>query len=143
MRIVDQNNPGPPAFEASFRRLASSEEPMEAKVGTMMLALLDHLRNQGDEPTVFGFEMYPRELWLIVRAKDDWAASLKITIDFIDRSPLVEGVPVLHYRLSYQPPSPSFTSHPKTLELRTRQMQEAADFIVDVITKYQDHRMED
>lgn len=142
MKIIDTNYPNPPACKIGFQRLASSASPLEAKVGSLMLALLEHLESQGEEPTVFGHLMSAKELFLAFKAKGGWHAPIKVTMDFMDRSPLVDGAPVFHYRLSYRPPPPDSKSHPQALELRTHQTKEASDFIVDSVRKYQEPKME-
>ena len=109
MEIFDlppPKHPGDPGFEDKFRRLAESDSRFDAHVGRMMLDFIECLRRGVIGPrlgaTVFPFR--GELLWLHYADGQGHHTTIKVAIDYYDRSPLVDGLPQLHYRLSYDRP---------------------------------------
>jgi hypothetical protein len=130
MKIVDLLHPDSPTFEDEYHRLSASDSPYETRVGKMMLEFLDRLRRGVIGPQLFASNLIG-ELCLQY-SHGLRHTMIKAKIDHKDCSPLVEGVPILHYRLTYSLPETESATRPK-IELRTRDVDEAYEFVVDAI----------
>jgi hypothetical protein len=139
MDIEFQNllEPDAPTPEKKYRRFTSSEVPFEAAYGRMMLELLGALRRDVIGPRVIATKniMWLESPELLLFYSDGYGHSTTITVkvDYKDRSPLVDGLPLLHYRLECG--LSSERSADSRDELRTRNVRTACEFIVDVIRK--------
>ena len=107
----------------------------------MMLELLDALRRDVIGPRLVAskgllWQEYP-ELLLSYSDGHGHRTMVGTTIDYKDRSPLVDGLPLLHYRLRRHPswPEPSVDSRD---ELRTRDVRTACEFISEAIRDCRD-----
>ncbi len=63
---------------------------------------------------------------------------ITVTIDYKDRSQLVDGLPVFHYRLTYSHPSREPGSIGPRKELRTHDIDTAYDFVMEAIRTCRD-----
>ena len=121
--------PDAPTFEDDYQHLAASESRFESKIGTMMLAFLDRLRHDVIGPRL-GVTKVFEELWLVYSNEHGRSTLITARIDHKDYSPLVEGVPLMHYRLAYT--RPEADNLPK-VELRTSGVETACDFVLEAI----------
>lgn len=139
MDIEFQNllDPDAPTPEEEYRRFALSEVPFEAAYGRMMLEFLDALRCGVVGPHLIATKsltwLQSPELLLFYSDGYGHNTTITVKVDYKDRSPLVDGLPLLHYRLECG--LSSKRSADSWDELRTRNVRTACEFIVDVIRK--------
>lgn len=77
-------------------QLVTTHGIVSAKIN-MFLTLLGFLHDQGDEPEIAGI-LYDTELHLI--ASHRYKTDVTMRVDTYDYSPLKNGLPQLHYRVS-------------------------------------------
>lgn len=133
MEIIDflaRCDPNRPGFEAEYERLAASDSPCEAEMARMMLRLFDRLRRGMVGPVLHGFKI-SHELNLQYH-HGNCTATVKVRIDYKDYSPLVDGVPALHYRLASSLENED-SEKLSTDELRTPEVDRAYEFVLDAI----------
>ena len=133
MEIIDflaRRDPNRPGFEAEYERLAASSSPCEAEMARMMLRLFDRLRRGMVGPVLHGFKI-GHELNLQYH-HGNCTATVKVRIDYKDYSPLVDGVPTLHYRLASSVEDKD-SDELSTDELRTPDVDRAYEFVLDAI----------
>lgn len=133
MEIIDilrLANPGQEGFEDEYRRLASSDSPCQAEMSKKMLQFVDRLRKGVIGPKLCCFKL-ANELCLQYHHASN-TATIRAMVDYKDRSPLVDGIPVLHYRLAYSVESDDAEGMSET-ELRTHDVNEAYEFVLDAI----------
>lgn len=131
MDIVFRNliEPDLPTPEEEYRRLASSEVPFEAAFARMMLELLDALRRDVVGPRLVAHqEILGPGLQFVYSDGRGHSTAVSVNVDYKDRSPVVDELPSLHYRLACA------TEH-LSEELRARNVQAACEFIQDAIRK--------
>jgi hypothetical protein len=122
--------PDAPTVEEEYRRLAASEVPFEASYGRMMLDLLAALHHDIIGPRLTAEkDMFGPGLLFDYSDGHGHRAAIKATVDYKDRSPQVDGIPLLHYRLGCE--SEDVGSPPE--ELRTRDVRTACGFILQAI----------
>ncbi len=131
----DQLEPDGPTVEGEYRRFASSEDRLEAAFGLMMLELLDALRRDVVGPRLVaekGFLWFEcPELRLNYSDGQGHGTTVHVKVDYKDRSPLADGLPLLHYRLNRRPwPKQRLNSRD---ELRTRDVNTACEFVLEAI----------
>ena len=134
MEIIDLINPDWPDFDASFRRVAESASPREARIGRMMLDLLESLRQSLPGTLFYASVSGNEELWLSYCVPGQSAATMiKIAVDAPDYGPLENGLPRFHYRLSYKfnPPGGDWAGLPT--EERLHSVQAACQFVVAAV----------
>ncbi len=117
-------------FEDRYLRLASSNSPCEAEMSLMMLRFIGRLRQGVIGPQLYAF-IITDELCLDYHHAGR-TANIKAKIDYKDHSTLVDGVPVLHYRLACSIENDDRDAISRT-ELRTRHVDEAYEFVIDAI----------
>ncbi len=151
--------PDGPRFEDKFRRLAASDSRFDASLGRMMLDLIECLRRGIVGPRLAATvpSLRGELLWLQYADGHGHHTMIRIGVDYYDRSPLVDGLPQLHYRLSYDRPvpltneevagqlealrlnanglarAPAQASRGPPAELRTRDVREASNFVHEAI----------
>jgi hypothetical protein len=132
MEIFDAPHPGESSFEDDYHRMAKSESRMESLVGRMILDLLDALRGGVIGPRFGAVKLLPNrtELWLQYANGFGSGTLITLDVDWKDCSPIVDGVPLLHYRLSYT--RCTGDGLPK-VELRTRDVRTAYEFVLEAI----------
>jgi hypothetical protein len=134
MEIVDLLHPEDPSFEDDYRRMATADSRAEEMIGKMMLDLLKTLREGVVGPRLVAFRPLPNEHELsLTYASSGNSTSITVAVDWKDRSPLVDGVPQMHYRLSYTPSPRNRKQNSPPVELRTRDIQTAYEFILEAI----------
>ena len=128
--------PDAPTPEEEYRRFASSEAPGEAAFGRMMLELLDALRHDVIGPRLIvqrGISWFERpEILLSYSDGHGHETTISASVDYKDRSPLVDGLPLLHYRLRREPSWPEQSVDSRD-EVRTRNVRTACEFILEAI----------
>ena len=134
MEIVDLFPKGSPfaEFETELRHLAESDAEFEATAGRMMLDLIDRLRRGTVGPTLFVSPFHSRGELLVLHYvhSPGHRTTIRIAIDYYDRSALVDGLPRLHYRIRY---GPNDEIPSESMELRSHDIQIASDFIYEAI----------
>jgi hypothetical protein len=130
-----------PTVEEEYENFVSAGEPFQAAFGRMMLELLDALRHHIIGPRLIAqkgicWDESP-ELCLYYLHGREKVTSIRVTIDFKDHSPLVDGLPLLHYRLTHRPKPSERCPKPRN-ELRTRDVQTACEFILEAIRDCRD-----
>ena len=133
MEIIDflaRCDPDRPGFEAEYQRLAASDSPCEAAMARMMLRLFERLRRGMVGPVLHGFKI-SHELNLQYH-HGNCTATVMARVDFKDCSPLVDGVPALHYRLASSVEDKD-SDELSTDELRTPEVDRAYEFVLDAI----------
>jgi hypothetical protein len=142
MEIDDLLPPHSRAFEEEYHRLARSDSPFESRVGKMMLDFLNRLRSGVVGPRLSALKSpasyapkcdFGIELWLQYSDNHGHHTMITVTIDYKDRSPLVDGVPPLHYRLAYTLPDRDSGKTTPKAELRTSNLDTACDFVLEAI----------
>ena len=135
MEIFDPLNPNAPGFEDAYRRLAKSGSPPESAIAKMMLEFLDVLRRGIVGPRLGARQMGLdwRDLWLTYSDGCGHHTLITANVNYKDRSPLIDGVPLLHYRLTYTRPLPNAPENTSTVELRTRDVGTAYEFVLEAI----------
>lgn len=138
IEFCDYIKPDAPTVEEEYRRLALSEVPFEAAYGKMMLDLLDALRRDVIGPRLAAMKsilwhQYP-ELLLLYKYGYGHNMAVCARVDYKERSPLVDGLPLLHYRLRRDLAWPEPSVDPQD-ELRTRNVDTACEFILEAIRK--------
>ena len=73
------------------------------------------------------------ELWLQYSNGFGSGTLITLDVDWKDCSPLVDGVPPLHYRLSYTRSVPCDGEGHPNVELRTRNVRTAYEFVLEAI----------
>ena len=131
----DQLEPDGPTVEEEYRRFSSSADQFEAAFGRMMLELLDALRSAVVGPRLIaekGLMWFESpELRLSYSDGRGHGTTIQAKVDYKDRSPLADGLPLLHYRLNRRPwPKQRLNSGG---ELRTRDVNTACEFILEAI----------
>jgi hypothetical protein len=141
MEIIDLNKyltkQARPDFEDECRRMSESGSPAESRIGGMMLALFDALRRGVVGPRLFASKLLPghSELWLQYSSAYGRRTMITTMVDYQDYAPLVDGAPLMHYRLSYTRASDEPAAHVPPVELRTRDVGTAYEFIVEAINQ--------
>ncbi len=134
MEIIDflaRYVPDREGFEAEYQRLAASGSPCEAEMARMMLRLFERLRRGMVGPVLHGFKIVGHELNLQYH-HGNCTATVKVRIDYKDYSPLVDGVPALHYRLASSVEDKD-SDELSTDELRTPEVDRAYEFVLDAV----------
>jgi hypothetical protein len=130
--------PDAPTPEEEYRRFVSSEVQFEAAYGRMMLKFLDALRREVIGPRLIAEKglMWLECPELVLHYSDGYGHSTAISakVDYKDRSPLVDGLPLLHYRLRRGPAWPERPVDARD-ELRTRDVRTACEFVLEAIRK--------
>jgi hypothetical protein len=122
--------PDAPTPEEEYRRFASSQVPFEAAFGKMMLELLDYLRRDVVGPRLIAEkDLFGPGIRFAYSDGHGQSVAVCVTVDYQDRSPLVDGLPLLHYRLSCE----SGRSEEFPGESRTHNVQTACEFIRSAI----------
>lgn len=129
--------PDEPTPEDRYRDLASSEVPFEAALGRMMLELLNALRREIIGPRLtgaHGIGWSERRALRLIYDNHGHSMTVTVMVDYKDCSPLVNGLPLLHYRLRADQ---SWTDRTAAMpdELRTRDVRTACEFILEAIRK--------
>ncbi|MCE5267180.1 MAG: hypothetical protein LLG00_04785 [Planctomycetaceae bacterium] len=138
MEIIDSNKYlNAPRFDADYRRMTRSDSKIQVAIGSMMLTFLDALRAGIAGPKLFATKVLPNETELWLDYSDGYGnrAHMTATIDFKDHSSLVDGVPLLHYRLSSRTTQPPQAAQDMPIELRTRDVNTAYEFVVEAIRR--------
>ena len=132
MEIIDSLHhihPERTSCEDEYRDLVTSGSPCQSQMGQMILDFIDRLRHGIVGPRLHAYK-HLDELWL---QYEHGANNTTITakIDYKDRSPVVNGIPVLHYRLTYT--LPENDADAPRVELRTHHLDEAYEFVLEAI----------
>ena len=134
MEIVSLIAPGSSDDEGPFRSLASSAAAYDARVGRMMLDLLDAIRRDSIGPRLFASVHTDRELLLqYYSASNGASAVIKIAIDRPDCGPVGDGLPRFHYRLDYRIKSSNDAIARPLIEERARSVEAACAFVREAI----------
>lgn len=132
MEIIDTFQriyPDRQSFEDEYRDLVTSGSPCQSQMAQMMLDFVDRLRRGVVGPQLHA-DMCLDELSLeYVYGANNTTITAKV--DYKDRSPVVNGIPILHYRLTYSLPE-NDADAPK-VELRTHHVDEAYEFVLEAI----------
>ena len=97
VRIVNLLSIEEPDLKPALRHMANDHDSIIARIGQMLLDLLNHLEADGNAPLVFA-QIYCHEMWLSP-ANQYNRAMVKIGVDWPDYGPLRDGLPAMHYRL--------------------------------------------
>jgi hypothetical protein len=122
-----------PNFEATLRERTVSDSAYHARVAQLLLDLLESLRREPIGPRVHASYHLDRDLWLQYRAPNNARCMITITIDRPDYGPLVDGLPVFHYRMCCQMTDSSENGNPQKDEDRTRCIDSAVEFVRNAI----------
>lgn len=134
MEIVSLIEPGTRDYEGPFRSLAGSAAAYDARVGRMMLDLLDAIRRDAVGPRVFAFAHTNRELSLqYYSASNGASAMIRIAIDRPDCGPLEDELPRFHYRLDCRIKSSNDAIARPLIEERARSLETACAFVREAI----------
>ena len=133
MEILDTLPPHGRSFEDFYQAQAKSDFPAERRMGEMMLELFEALRRGTIGPRLHALKTAD-ELWLSYSSGTDNYVSIGLKVDYKDRTPMVNGLPQFHYRLSYEGSLLNERPLPLT-ELRTRDLRTACDFIGEAIER--------
>ncbi len=136
MEIVSLLGQSHDEYESPFRDLAESDVAYDARVGEMMLALIDTLRGDPLGVTIHASHHPDIELWLQYSVPDGAHVMISATVDRPDFGPLTDGLPNFHYRLSYR--IGDATDRLPT-EHRASTLPDAHEFIRDAIVATQNH----
>ncbi|KAJ3055983.1 hypothetical protein HK102_011267 [Quaeritorhiza haematococci] len=90
--------PGDPDIKTTVLRLSADANPIAARKGGMMLALVRYLEARGPAPTAFAY-LSGDELWLIPTNRYN-RARVQVAVVWRDYGPLRDGCPEMYYRLS-------------------------------------------
>lgn len=134
MEIIDFFSPDSPTYEDDYHRLIVSGSLYEKQFGKMMLDFLDHMRRATIGPRLFA-QRFANELWLYYSSGMDSNTLITATVDSKDYSPIVEGLPLMHYRLTYTLLKQEANDSKRYIELRTREVNTACDFVLEAIRK--------
>jgi hypothetical protein len=134
MELIDPFPPDPAAssVQDEYRRLAASKSCYEARIGTMMLEFLDRLRHGVTGPRLGVIKM-SEELWLQYADGQGHSTLITVRIDHKDYSPLVDGVPPMHYRLASTRFTANLQNNLPKVELQTSDVETASDFVLEAI----------
>jgi hypothetical protein len=132
MELFDPLNSGSPTIDDHCRHLAASESRYESEVGKMTLALLDRIRRDIVGPRLGVIQML-KELWFQYSDGHGHRTLITVTIDHKDYSPLVDGIPQMHYRLTHPRSGTDQQDNLPKVELRTRDVEAAYEFVVEAI----------
>jgi hypothetical protein len=118
-----------PSFETALNERARSDSAYDAKFARHLLELLDTLRHEPIGPQLFASYHRDRDLWLQYRSPNNAHCLITITMDRPDYGPLVDGLPVFHYRMTCQKTDSTKRQIRHTLEDRTRSIVSAVEFV--------------
>lgn len=122
-----------PSFETALSERAQSDSAYDAKFARHLLELLDALRREPIGPQLFASYQLDRDLWLQYRSPNNARCMIAITMDRSDYGPLVDGLPVFHYRMTCQKTDSTERQIRPTLEDRTRSVASAVEFVRQAI----------
>jgi hypothetical protein len=100
MQILDLIEPG--SLDAELAQRVSSEDRVEAQKGRMISELVRHLGARGADPQVFGSMMTDKLFLSCAGSSASATTSVRVWVDWRDRSPLRDGIPAMHYRLQFR-----------------------------------------
>ena len=124
-------------YEAPFRKLARSDVAYDALVGSMMLGLLNALRNDPLDVTLFASLHSEIELRLQYSVFSNGPSlMLSAIVDRPDYGPLANGIPNFHYRLAFRIGD---STDGLTTECRAQTANDALQFVRNAILATQDH----
>lgn len=123
----------PADFEATLHRRARSDSQYDARIARLLLDLLDALKREPIGPRVFASFHLDRDLWLQYRSPNNAHCMITITMDRPDYGPLVDGVPLFHYRMSCKITDSSQNQTRPTQTDRTRSVDSAVEFVRNAI----------
>lgn len=131
MEIEDLIDPANPQFDAQFNELAQSSTKWEQRMGRMMLEFISSLRGAPLDARLFATRLHDRSLHLGYSVPDsDAVLSLDVAVDAFDYSPLDEdGVPRLHFRMSYRIGAARESESGYLVEERVPDVQSACDWV--------------
>jgi hypothetical protein len=122
-----------PSFETALKVRAQSDSAYDAKSARHLLELLDALRHEPNGPQLFASYHLDRDLWLQYRSPNKAHCMITITMDRPDYGPLVDGLPVFHYRMTCEKTDSTEKKIRPTLEDRTRSVDSAVEFVRNAI----------
>lgn len=127
-------------YEIAFRELAEADNVYDAKVGSMMLELLERLRRDSSTVTLFAFSQSPAELSLLYASSSKASAHVTVRIDRPDYAPLVDGKPPFHYRMSFViQTTDDSTFGERPFEKRVQAVEDACEFLNEAILEANRH----
>jgi hypothetical protein len=122
-----------PDFETALYERAQSDSAYDARIARLLLELVDSLRHEPIGPRLFASYVLDRELWLQYRSPSNASCMITVTMDRRDYGPLVDGLPLFHYRLACQKTDSNENQIRPTLEDRTRSVDSAVEFVRNAI----------
>ena len=122
-----------PSFEIALKERAQSDSAYDAKFARHLLELLDALRSEPIGPQLFASYHLDRDLWLQYCSPNNAHCMITVTMDRPDYGPLVDGLPVFHYRMTCQKTDSSERQIRPALEDRTRNIDSAVEFVRQAI----------
>ena len=120
-------------FEATLHERARSDLVYDARIARLLLDLLDALRHEPIGPKLFVSYHLDTDLWLQYRSPHSAHCMITVTMDRPDYGPLVDGLPLFHYRMTCKmTDSMANQTRPKQ-EDRTRSVDSAVEFVRNAI----------
>ncbi|MBM3968206.1 MAG: hypothetical protein FJ308_24575 [Planctomycetes bacterium] len=122
-----------PDFETALDERAKSGSAYDARIARLLLDLLDALRHEPIGPRLFASFHLDRDLWLQYRSPNNAHCMITIKMDRPDYGPLVDGLPLFHYRMTCQTTDSTESKVGPILEDRTRSVDSAVEFVRNAI----------
>src|SRR6185369_16451191 len=97
MQILDLRHYPPTEIQDEIKKLIQNEVRVQTRRWEVLLELMHYLRAQGPNPRTSGM-IFGQELWLTPFSAAN-KVLVKIWADWQDFGPLVDGIPVMHYRI--------------------------------------------
>jgi hypothetical protein len=116
-------------FESTLHKRAGSESAYDARIARHLLDLLHALRHERTGPRLLASYHFDRELWLHYHAPNNAHCIITITMDRPDYGPLVDGLPLFHYRMTCNKTDSKRKPIRPAEEDRSRSVKSAVDFV--------------
>ncbi len=116
-------------FESALHERARSDSAYDARIARHLLDLLDALRHEPIGPRLLASYYFDCELWLQYHAPNNSHCIITITMDRPDYGPLVDGLPLFHYRMTCNKTDSNKNHVRPDVEDRTRSVDSAVEFV--------------
>ena len=120
-------------FEAALHDRTVSDSAYDARVAQMLLDLLDALRHEPIGPKLFASYHLDQDIWLQYRSPHSAHCMITVTMDRPDYGPLVDGLPVFHYRMTCKMTDSTTHQIRPMQEVRIRSIDSAVEFVWNAI----------
>ena len=120
-------------FESALHDRAHSDSAYHARIARLLMDLLEALRQEPIGPKLFASYHLDRDLWLQYRSPHSARFMITVTIDRPDYGPLVDGLPLFHYRMTCKITDSTGNQTRPTQEDRSRSVDSAVEFVRNAI----------